>query len=97
MRKQLDALILKYTAPENETGELISAEEHKALKGNLGKRKIDLEQELANQAAEKDRWLELTERTFSFAKYARYKFANGNRELRLSIFAALGSYLYLYD
>ena len=95
--KQLDSLVLKYTAPENEMGELISADEYKKLKGNLMKQKIDLDQELANQASEKDRWLELTERTFNFAKYARYHFKNGDRAKRRDIFAALGSYLYLSD
>ncbi len=97
VNRQLDALVLKYTAPENETGELISTEEYKALKGNLAKRKVDLEQELNHRAAEKNHWIELTERTFNFAKYARYHFAHGDREMRRSIFAALGSYLYLKD
>lgn len=55
VNRQLDSLVLKYTAPENETGELISAEEYKGLKGNLVQQKIDLEQELNNRAAEKDR------------------------------------------
>ena len=97
VNRQLDSLVLKYTAPENETGELISADEFKTLKGNLVKQKIELDQWIANQATEKDRWLELTERTFNFAKYARYHFANGDREMRRSVFAALGSYLYLAD
>lgn len=89
--------MLKYTTPENETGELISADEFKKLKGNLVKQKLELEQYLANQSTEKDRWMELTERTFNFAKYARYHFANGDREMRRSIFASLGSSLYLQD
>ena len=97
VNRQLDSLVLKYTAPENETGELISADEFKKFKGNLVKQKIELDQWIANQATEKDRWLELTERTFNFAKYARYHFANGDREMRRSVFAALGSYLYLAD
>ena len=54
------------------------------------KQKLELEQYLANQASEKDRWMELTERTFNFAKYARYHFQNGDREMRRSIFASLG-------
>ena len=37
VNRQLDAPVLKYTAPENETGELVSADEFKALKGNLVK------------------------------------------------------------
>jgi hypothetical protein len=61
------------------------------------KQKIELEQHLNNQFAEKDRWIELTEQTFNFAKYARYHFAHGDREMRRSVFAALGSYLYLSD
>lgn len=97
VNRQLDALVLKYTAPENETGELISADEFKKLKGNLVKQKLELDQYLANQATEKDRWMELTERTFNFAKYARYHFQNGDREMRRSIFASLGSSLYLQD
>jgi DNA invertase Pin-like site-specific DNA recombinase len=97
VRKQLGVLTLKYTAPENETGELLSADEFKALKNDLTKRKLELENDLNHQAAEKDRWLDLTERTFNFAKYARYYFANGDREARREIFSSLGSYLYLSD
>ena len=97
INRQIDALVLKYTAPENITGELISADEFKTLKGNLVKQKLELDQLLANQASEKDRWIELTERTFNFAKYARYHFQNGDRDMRRSVFAALGSYLYLED
>jgi site-specific DNA recombinase len=97
VRKQIDAMVLKYTAPDNSAGDLISADEFRKLKANLMKQKVDLEQELKNQATEKDRWVELAERTFNFAKYARYHFASGNRETRRSVFAALGSYLYLSE
>jgi len=50
-----------------------------------------LESQLAVQGKEIDQWVELTERTFNFARYARIWFAKGDMETKRAIFACLGS------
>jgi site-specific DNA recombinase len=94
---QLDALLLKYTSPANATGTLISDEEYQTLKGHLLKSKNALEEALANQGKEMEQWLELSERTFNFARYARYWFENGDTPTKRAILACLGSNLVLKD
>lgn len=94
---QLDALLLKYTSPANSTGSLISDEEYQALKGQLLKQKNTLEKALNDQGKEIVKWLELSERTFNFARYARVWFENGDEATRRAIFACLGSNLILKD
>ena len=42
-------------------------------------------------------WLELSERTFHFARYARMWFTQGDFETRRAIFNCLGSHLWLGD
>ena len=42
-----------------------------------------------------EQWLELSERTFNFARYASTWFTNGNLETKRAIFACLGSNLIL--
>lgn len=41
--------------------------------------------------------MELSERTFNFARYARVWFAKGNMETKRAIFASLGSHLVIKD
>jgi hypothetical protein len=40
-----------------------------------------------------EEWVELTERTFNFAHYARAWFRNGDMATKRAVFAALGSHL----
>lgn len=42
-------------------------------------------------------WLELSERTFEFAQYARYWFANGDVKTKTQVLATLGSNLTIKD
>lgn len=94
---QIDALLIKYTSPANSAGTLISDEEYQTLKAQLLKRKNGLEETLANQGKEIEKWLELSERTFNFARYARIWFEKGDVNTRRAIFACLGSNLILKD
>lgn len=91
--KQLDALLLKYTSPENEGGRLISDVEYQSLKVRLQKEKESLERDLNVQSKSMDEWMELSERTFNFARYAKVWFEKGDRDTKRAIFATLGSNL----
>lgn len=44
-----------------------------------------------------DKWIELSEKTFNFACYARYWFANGDTQTKREILAGLGSNLTLIN
>ncbi len=95
--KQLDNLVLLYTSPENVDGQLLSANELKNTKRALLKEKAMLEDELNNQGKQIEEWIELTEKTFNFARYARAWFANGDMDTKRAIFACLGSDFLLKD
>lgn len=94
---QLDALLLKYTAPENTDGSIISLDEYQALKKRLLERKNALESELTDKGKEMEQWLELSEKTFNFASYACVWFERGDSATKRSILACLGSNLVLKD
>ena len=94
---QLQNLLLKYTAPENANEELMTAQELQSVKNNLLKQKAALEDDLKKQGKVIEEWVELSERTFNFARYARMWFAKGNMETKRAVFAALGSHLIIED
>jgi len=95
--KQVDSLLLKYTSPENTENQLITEEEYTRLRSVLLKEKNELETELNATGDKIEEWLELSERTFNFARYARTWFAQGDLETKRAIFACLGSHLILKD
>src|SRR3989344_4710919 len=92
---QIDNLLLKYASPENANGELMSENEYTGLRSKLLKTKNDLFSQLNQQDKEIEKWVELSERTFNFARYARIWFAKGDIETKRAIFACLGSDLIL--
>ena len=63
------------------------------IKRKLGKLKLQLNS-TENRA---EKWLELTEKTFNFARYARKEFMNGTIEQKRAIFSALGQNFTLDD
>lgn len=95
--KQLDNLLIKYTSPENESGQLITDQEYQALKSQFLNQKASLESELKTQGKTIEEWVELSERTFKFARYARIWFAKGDMDTKRAIFACLGSHLVIKD
>ncbi|MDP9249435.1 MAG: recombinase family protein [bacterium] len=95
--KQLDSLLLRLTSPSNADGGLISDSEYKSVKGTLLKEKNTLEADLQAQGKAIERWLELSERTFNFARYASLWFLKGDLETKRAIFACLGSDFILKD
>lgn len=94
---QLDNLLLKYTSPENSEYQLMTEREYTDLRTKLLKVKTKLFDELNSQDKEIEQWLELSERTFNFARYARIWFAQGDLDTKRAIFACLGSHLILKD
>lgn len=95
--EQLNSLLLKYTSAENSDGQLISDSEYKTFKNGLLKRKECLESELNDKSKQLDQWLELSEKTFNFARYARNWFNNGDTNTQRAILACLGSNLLVKD
>lgn len=95
--QQLDNLLLKYSSPENSEGQLITDQEYQDVRSRLLKQKVALESRITTQNREIEEWLELGERTFNFARYARVWFARGDMETKRAIFACLGSHLVLKD
>ncbi len=95
--KQLDSLFIRFTSPENSEGQLISEEEYLSHKQNLLKLKATLEDELKAQGKAIEDWVEASEKTFNFARYARIWFAKGDLDTRRAIFACLGSHLIIKD
>lgn len=95
--KQIDNLLLKYTLPENSENQLMTNEEYTRLRAGLLKEKNGLETELNAVGNKIEEWMELSERTFNFARYAHIWFAKGDLDTKRSIFACLGSNLLLKD
>lgn len=94
---QLGNLLMKYTSPENVHGELVSEQEYTTLRSSLLKEKANYEAEFNARGREIEEWVELSERTFNFARYARMWFTQGDIETKRAIFACLGSDLLLKD
>jgi len=59
--------------------------------------KAHLEEMLGDAERKVERWLDIAEKTFNFACYARYWFKNGTPEEKSQILQALGSNLTLKD
>ncbi len=94
---RIDNLVKLKISPQNTDGSLLSDEEFKSQKQTLLKEKARLEEKMNDTGDRVTRWLELSEKTFDFATYARYRFANGTPEEKRQIFAGLGSNLVLKD
>ena len=59
--------------------------------------KATIQTELKRLDERVDEWMELTEKTFNFAAYAKSWFENGSYEIKTSILRALGSDFVLKD
>jgi len=94
---QLEGLLLKFTSPQNTEGSIISTDEYQTLKTQLLRRKNALESELNDKGKEIEQWVELSEKTFNFACYARVWFEKGDNATKRSILGCLGSNLVLKD
>lgn len=95
--EKLENLLLKYISPENAENKLISEQEFASLKSHLLKEKNAIEEDLNKQGKAVEEWVELSERTFNFARYARLWFKRGDSDIKRAIFACLGSDFLLKD
>lgn len=95
--KRLDNLIALKTSPLNADGDLLSDEEYAGQRLTLLKEKTRLEELFRDTGHRVDKWLELSEKTFEFARSARYWFAQGDPQTKREILAAIGSNLTLKD
>lgn len=91
--KQLDNLLNLKISPQNIDGSAISDEEYTKRRTALMSEKEDLHFKLNETNDRINNWLELSEKTFNFACYARHWFANGDLKLKTEILGALGSNL----
>ena len=90
-QKQLDNLT------ELRVKEMITDEEYLNHKNRLLIKKERLKEKIDDTEHRADKWLELSERTFTFACYARYWFENGSLEEKNTILQAIGSNFILKD
>ena len=77
--------------------ELISDDEYKEKKESLLKEQAGLKAKLGDTENRASSWLELSEKTFNFACYARYWFKNGSLDEKKSILQTIGSDFVLED
>jgi len=94
---RISQLMLTYSSLENKDGSIMSATELKEMKGDLQRQKIALEEGLKQGSVEMDKWVELTEQAFDFARYARIWFERGDEETKKAILGCLGSNLIVKD
>ncbi len=90
-QKELDTLTrMRYR-------DLIDDEEFIKSRDELKAKIAKLTSNLRETESRAEKWLELTEKTFNFAHYAREKFMNGGIEKRREIFSALGQNFSIKD
>lgn len=88
---KIDNLIKIYISPNNSDRDLISDNEFKEQKTSLMKEKNAIQNELEKLNQRINEWVDLTEKTFKFATYAKAEFLNGDYKAKSSILYALGS------
>ncbi|HOW60546.1 MAG TPA: recombinase family protein [Candidatus Moranbacteria bacterium] len=94
---RIDKLLDIYISPENANKDLIGDDEFKERKATLLKEKDKIQQSLDDINQRADEWLELTEKTFKFAVYAKHNFNVGDYTEKTNILRALGSDFTLKD
>lgn len=95
--KSIDNLIQLYISPDNAKRDLLSEDEYKSQKTALMTEKSRLESEMRKVEDRIEDWIELTEKTFHFATYAKYWFEKGDFETKTNILRALGQNFTLKD
>ena len=95
--KQIHNMVLTYTSPDNADEEMMTKQQLIELKSDLMKQRARLEEDIKSFGKDTEKWVELSERTFNFARYARIWFAKGDLDTKRAIFACLGSDLILKD
>ena len=94
---KINNLIKLKISPMNSDSSVLSDEDFKKQIAPLQKEKKDIEQEQKTLAKRADEWLELSQKTFNFACYARLRFQHGTLQEKKEILATIGSNLVLQD
>ncbi len=95
---RLETLLFeKWAGEANSDGSLLSDEQYKTRKNDYAEEKKNLQEQLNSTHYSHDSWLETAEKTFVFARNARYWFAQGDKIQKRAIIQALGSNLILKD
>ena len=92
-QKKIDNLLRLKISPQNLNNEVVSEEEYLSQRKLLLDEKESLLRQVNELDERQNKWLELSEKTFNFACYARYWFANGDLKTRTQILGALGQNL----
>ena len=79
------------------TRDLLDDDEYLEQKHKLKSELIRTDDSLRNTEQRSDDWLELTEKAFDFATYARVRFANGSLADKRDVLRTLGKNLTLKD
>jgi site-specific DNA recombinase len=95
--KRIDNLINLYISSDNVSRELLSEQEFKTQKNALMQEKVRLEGEIRRIEQGVNEWVEVTEKTFYFATYAKKEFDKGDYERKSEMLQALGQNFVLRD
>ncbi len=90
VKSQLNQLLKTKISPENLDETLISEEEYLGQRKDLLEQRESLEEQLKEADQVQDEYMELTEKTFNFATYARYWFKEGDSDAKTLILKSLG-------
>jgi site-specific DNA recombinase len=88
---QLDSLI------DLRTRDLLDDEEYSRKKAQLKGELMRIDESITGTVKRADNWLELTEKAFNFATYARVHFHNGDLKTKRDILSTLGANFLLTD
>lgn len=91
--KKLDNLTNLYISPQNSDKEVMPEKEYTLKLKELREEKESLIRLTKQIDKQQDNWHDLTVKTFNFACYARYWFANGTLKEKTEILGTLGSNL----
>jgi len=95
--KRIDNLVKLKISPQNSDNNLLTDDEFRKQKGTLMNEKEELKSKLSGTDKRVNQWVELSEKTFNFACYARYWFKNGDLLTKKQILATIGSNLILMN
>ena len=94
---RINNLIKLKISPMNSDSSVLPDDDFKKQMAPLQKEKKDIEREHKTLAKRADEWLELSQKTFNFACYARLKFQHGSIHEKKEILATIGSNFILKD
>lgn len=95
--RRLDNLFQLKISPLNSDGSLLSDKEYLDQKAELMKEKARLKEFMDDYDGRVDKWMDIGEKTFNFARNAKYSFDKGIPSEKAQILSDLGSNLILKD